>query len=290
MLNINVKEMKSIINKIDTFNNNYEEIIMNLFKLLEETSLSWEDNKAYEFRNRIYYDKNETYKLLNLLRKYNNLNSFLCEKYENIGNNIVYDINSKDKLLKELDDNYKYSISITKDFDKIDKNIIYPEGRSLLTQKEKIIAVSKKLEEIKSSFILECKKIEDIEDYFNIKLKDLEEITIEEFYLEHNYNTDKSLIGNLEQFEKNIKIISSYIDEESTTLKEIYKLMSYFENKYGDKNKLLIINNINKLEDNIKRIYTKRMAYVNLLNSILDKYTNIEKMTNKRINEMEDSI
>lgn len=81
--------------------------------------------------------------------------------------------------------------------------------------------------------------------------------------------------------EENIKHLEFYLNEEYKCLNSIYVKLLECSKYYNTPNATLFLDNINNSMNNIKLIKDKRMEYINILSSVIDKYSILAEKTNQ---------
>lgn len=181
MLDINVDELKNIIDSLNLLIDEYEIIQLNIFNQLKNSCINWQDGNSIVFDDKIYYDKQESKRFLELLHQKKDLYNFIYRSYIEIGKKINFNLNNKNTIVYLIDDCYNQASNIINEFYKINRNFYYSERSDIFYQKDRIVNVRNKISEIKDSVMKLYNKIEIIETEIKNKVKKLEEIKINDF-------------------------------------------------------------------------------------------------------------
>lgn len=181
MINVDIENLKNDVYNLKKLIDEYEDIKMNLFYQLKESTTNWQDGNSIKFSDKIYLEKNETDLLLQSLKEKSDIFNYIHNKYSEFGKKILCNLNEKNTLINSINNCYNQAVSIVNEFNYIDRSFYYDEMYSIQNQKNKIITVKNKLAEIKNEVLNLYKKIEEIENEVSIKIKRLEEIKINNF-------------------------------------------------------------------------------------------------------------
>lgn len=175
MINVNVMELKTKLDNLKRLIEEYENIEINLFNQLKNSSISWEDANSIRFQDAIVEEKKESNEYVNNLKETINIFNEIYNSYINIGKKVKVNLNEKRNVLNSIE-NIKNKINnINKKINQINVNevseirykikSVYDNINSL---KEIYVSLYKKLENIESSIKNKLNKLE------NIKIKNLE--------------------------------------------------------------------------------------------------------------------
>ena len=185
MLDINVNEIKAIVDNLKGIIDEYEEIQLNLFSQLRDSCINWHDINSMEFDNKLYLEKQEADLFLQTLRSKREIFNFIYDKYSEIGKKITCNLNNKTSLINSINDCYNQAVSIVNEFNYVDFGFWYNERDTILAQRAKAIAVRDKIDSIRRSVAAIFSKIENIEALVCEKIKMLDEIKISD--LDYNF-------------------------------------------------------------------------------------------------------
>jgi len=181
VIEINLYDLQNDIISLQSLISEYESIILNLFNMLKDSCINWQDGNSLNFEDNIYLDKNEIGLYLDSIKDKKELLSYIYEKYITIGSKVKCNLDKKSLILNKINTCYNIANSIVNEFNKIDKGFYYQEQRNIENQKNKIIKVRNKLNDLKTSVTNLYKKLEGIEESVENKIKSLEEIKINDF-------------------------------------------------------------------------------------------------------------
>lgn len=181
MLEINTSELKNIIDSLNSLINEYELIQLNIFNQLKNCTINWQDGNSLVFDDKIYLDKQESKRILELLNEKKELYDYIYRSYSDIGKKIRFNLNGKNAIIYAIDDCCNKATSIINEFYNINRSFYYSEQNSIFYQKDRIIGVRNQLSEIKNSIIKLYDRIEVIEREIKNKITKLEKIKINDF-------------------------------------------------------------------------------------------------------------
>lgn len=181
MIEINIMDLKKEIDEVNKYISEYEEVQLNLFNQLKESTINWQDEFSRQFESKIYLDKKETYILLCQLKDKNEVYNYAYNQYKEIGKKISCNLNNKNTIITTIDNCILQANSIINQFNAIDNSFYYWEYQTIEDCKNKVINVKNKLRNVLSNIRNIYQKIENIEIEVNAKIKELEEIKIHDF-------------------------------------------------------------------------------------------------------------
>lgn len=178
-LEIDIGELSECMRSISALITEYEEIKMNLFKeLRDSTTINWRDGNSVSFEQALHSESQETDLFLESLKIRKDLLNYIYTKYSVIGKKIKCDMGAKKGVLAQIDECHGRAVKIIEDFDDIDFSFTYHRIDDILNQKNKIISVRDELAEMKRRVSKMFEKIEKIENQIALRMKKLEEIKI----------------------------------------------------------------------------------------------------------------
>lgn len=181
MIEVNVIDLKKEIDEITKYINEYEEIQLNLFNQLKESTINWQDGYSKQFESKIYLDKQEALTFLQQLKSKKEIYTFIYNKYNELGKRISCNLNNKNTIINSLDNCISQANSIINQFNRIDNSFYYWEYQTISTCENKIIDIKNKLNNSLSRVRSLYQKVESIEKDINAKIKELEDIKINDF-------------------------------------------------------------------------------------------------------------
>ena len=181
MIDVNVSELKNYVYKLQQIIDEYEEIQLNIFNQLKESTINWQDGNSIKFENSIYLEKKDSDLFLQSLQNKKDIYDFICKKYGEIGNKIKCCLNNKNNILNAINNCYNETVSILNDFDKINTDFYYKEKDSILLQKQNIVKVREEIKRIKTTTLQLFNKIDNIEKLVKEKIVSLDEVKINTF-------------------------------------------------------------------------------------------------------------
>lgn len=187
MININVRDMREELKKLDSCINEYNDIHRSLFQTLSIATDNWKDSNSIVFNEKIYKQKNNSEKIFNEVKDRRNLFSYILTSYETIGNDIKFDLNIKNDINNEFD----FAISKLRDSINHYNNAYdygvgnYSSGIAGImaidcncSEVEKLI---QKIESVKSEINNIFNRLEYIEQQISNKIEQLEIVNVEYF-------------------------------------------------------------------------------------------------------------
>lgn len=270
----NIKDLNNLMDK-------YDEIMLNLYKQLDEaSSVNWQDSNSMSFADCVEDEKKETSLLVDYIKSRKDIYSFIVEKYIKFGKKIAYDLKNKAAIINELDRCHGKASNILNQFYYINTSFFYEERWSIIQQREKIANIKNKLSKLKENVNKIFTEIEKIEKEVTKKIKDLSIIKINDFdfYLSPS-TVIKSTIyakdsGTLieEDFVKNIAQISEYSKRESSCLNKIYEKFCGTLSYYKTSNTSDLSIDFEQMKVNNKEISSKRDKCIESLNNVIVLY------------------
>lgn len=181
MLEVNNINLRKEIEQLSTLINEYEEIQLNMFNQLKDSSINWQDGNSIEFENKIYLEKQESNSLLQCLKDKKEILEFIFDKYSEMGKKIKCNLNNKSTVINSILNCQSQINNILNDFNKIDTSFYYSEKNLILKQKQNLLNVKKELLAVKKSIEKNYQKIEEIEKEIKSKINTLVDIKINDF-------------------------------------------------------------------------------------------------------------
>lgn len=183
MLTINTQTIQKETLSFENLINKYESIYLDLFKELDMTKESWQDNLSLQFNEKIYLEKLDTNKLINQFKDIADIYQYIYESYKKIGKKIAYNLEAKDKILNQITYNIEELTKVCEEYNNINFSFYYPERNSILNQRQKIITMLNSSKNIKQQCKTFYSNIEKIEQEIHQRLEKLENIVIKDFEL-----------------------------------------------------------------------------------------------------------
>lgn len=186
MIEVSVAELKKNVDKLQKIIDEYENIQLNIFNQLKESTLNWQDGNSIKFNDSIYLEKKETDLFFQSLQNKKKIYEYICNKYGEIGNRIKCSLNDKQSLFYEIDNCYNEVVDLLREFNKIDTSFYFNEQDLIFLQQQKISKVKNELKNMKISVSNFFNKIEFIENEIKEKINNLDEIKVNDlnFYWE----------------------------------------------------------------------------------------------------------
>ncbi len=178
MIEVNTLDLINAIDKLTNLINNYEEIQLNLFNQLEEICNDWQEPNSNQFTEQVYEDRKETDLLIQNLKEYKDVYSYIYNQYSNIGKTIMCNSEHKTKVSDAIQACEEQASQIINSLNTIDNSFEYKEYNDIQNQKQKIIEIKNNLAQIKTTINETFNKITTIENHIKIKISKLEEIHI----------------------------------------------------------------------------------------------------------------
>ena len=163
---VDIEGLEEKIFKLNLLINKYEELFLNMYNLFDESSLFWNSKKSLEFYKNVEQEKNNISIFIGDLKSYNQIYSFLINKYKPIGNKIFFDFSYEKEVLTIINNIINKYDSII-----INLNSLGPE---YLDVKEKVQINKKIIDDYRKRLINILNKIKSVNDDICHKLSDLE--------------------------------------------------------------------------------------------------------------------
>lgn len=184
MIDVNVSNLKDDIANLEILIQEYEEIKLNLFNRLKDSTIDWVDSKSVKFSDAIYLDKQETEVFIQSLKDKKDMFKFIYEKYIKLGKQIKCNLDGQKTIIGNIDDCIGQIDSIIEEFDKI-KIVKDERVQSMINyEKNRARKVREYLKSLKKDIIKIFGEIEEIEKSINVKISSLEVVRINEFDFE----------------------------------------------------------------------------------------------------------
>lgn len=181
IIEVNIEELNKNIMMLSSLINEYEEIKLNLFNQLKDSTLNWRDGNSIEFENEIYLEKQDSELFLETIKTKKELFDLVYNRYQEIAKKIKCNLNNKSTLMSVLDTCYNSATEAINSFNSLDRSLSCPELGDADSQKRVIIEVRSKIGDVKRETINLLDKIDNIEKEINEKTNALEEIKINDF-------------------------------------------------------------------------------------------------------------
>ena len=172
MLEIDLKEINKYILSLNNLIKECEEVELNLFKELDNSTTNWQDNKSLLLADNIISDKEETFFFIEKIKERHDILEYIYDSYIKIGNKIKCDINRKTKIINILN-NILNEINVSlKELSRLNYQIYIEK-----IQKE-LIVIEEELISIKAKIANLFNRINNFETSINAKINKLDNIKI----------------------------------------------------------------------------------------------------------------
>ncbi len=178
---INLTEINSEINKLNDLISEYEDVQLNIFNQLKDSSVNWNDGNSLVFNEKIYDDKIESALFLLYIKENKELFDFIYNSYSQLGKKISCNLEKKNSVIFSIETCISQINTILNEFNQIDVSFNYSEKDNILKQKQKIVEVRQICLEIKNNTLKTYTKIEKIEKEVLKRTQKLEKFDIKEF-------------------------------------------------------------------------------------------------------------
>lgn len=189
MLEVNVDNLKSEIDKISRLIDEYESISMNLFYKLNDSCVNWQDGNSIKFLEKIDNDKKENLLYLDTLNQKKQLYGLIYDKYSQIGKKVCINLNSKGIIVGIINDCCNQINKILYCFDMVKTDFYYPERQNILNQEYNVQELRNNLIQIKDEILRLFDKIASIESEINARIKKIETLGIQNLSFSMNGET-----------------------------------------------------------------------------------------------------
>ena len=181
IIEVDIEKLNNNIMTLSSLINEYEEIRLNLFNQLKDSTLNWHDGNSINFENEIYLEKQDSELFLGTLKSKQEFFEFVYNKYQGIAKKIKCNLNNKNSLISIIDTCYNSASDAINSFNSIDRSFSYPELSSIDNQKKVLIDIKNQLNDIKKEVYNLFDKIDNIEKEINSKINALQEIKINDY-------------------------------------------------------------------------------------------------------------
>lgn len=181
IIEVNIEELNKNIMVLSSLINEYEEIKLNLFNQLKDSTLNWHDGNSLNFESKIYVEKQDSDLFLEEIKSKKALFSLVYSKYQEIAKKIRCNLNNKNSLISVLNACYNSATDAINSFNSLERGISCPELNDADNQRNVIIGVRNKLSDIKRETTNLLNKIDNIEKEIHNKINTLEDIKINDF-------------------------------------------------------------------------------------------------------------
>ncbi len=169
-MEIKVIKLKEELNDLNSLIKQYEEINLNLYHEIEESTNYWTDNHAMKFFEAISNEKKEVTLTIEELKKTRDIYDYLVKKYKKIGDQINCNINNRKKALSSINLYVEKINEIITNYNNLDLSFC-PEVRNYLQiEKNKFINIKDQLEKVSKEMEDTFAYIENMEEEIKLRL------------------------------------------------------------------------------------------------------------------------
>ena len=181
MIEVNIEALKNSLSELSGVIDEFEEIELNIFNQLSQSTTYWKDTKSIEFEEKIEMEKRESSTFLVFVKNEKNIYQYIIDKYSSIGNKIKCNLNNKDKIIKSITDCISNINNVDIQFDEIE---YCDEYYWIMSQRDKLRNAKQVLEEYENQITEMFDKIQEIENNIESKMKSIPSIKISAFDFE----------------------------------------------------------------------------------------------------------
>ena len=180
MVEVNIPDLKNVIDSLKSIINEYEEVELNLFNQLKDSCVNnWQDGNSAEFEDNMYLEKQEADMILESLKNKKDVYDFIHNRYSEIGRKIRINLNGKSRVISTIDRAYNSARNVISLFGSVDTG--YRFGGEILAQKSKIQKVANQLSTLKMEVQTLYSRVEEIENEIRNKINSLDVLKINGF-------------------------------------------------------------------------------------------------------------
>ncbi len=172
MLEIDLKEINKYILSLNNLIKECEEVELNIFKELDNSTTNWQDNKSLLLADNIISDKEETFFFIEKIKERQDILEYIYNSYLKIGNKIKCDINRKTKIINILN-NILNEVDVSlKELGRLNYQIYVEKvQRELIDIQEELITIKTKITNL-------FNRLNNFETSINAKINKLDNIKI----------------------------------------------------------------------------------------------------------------
>lgn len=172
MLEIDLKEINKYILSLNNLIKECEEVELNIFKELDNSTTNWQDNKSLLLADNIISDKEETFFFIEKIKERQDILEYIYNSYLKIGNKIKCDINRKTKIINILN-NILNEVDVSlKELGRLNYQIYVEKvQRELINIQEELITIKTKITNL-------FNRLNNFETSINAKINKLDNIKI----------------------------------------------------------------------------------------------------------------
>lgn len=174
-------ELKHEIDLLNSLIEQYEEIKLNLFHQLEDSCLNWHDGNSVSFEEKVYAEKKEADRNLEILKSKKEIYDYIYMKYSVFGKKIVCDLGKKNEVMRMLFDCEKSFRVISNSFDNLYSGFHYEKKADVFEVRSKFFKLRNQFLNLKEQIEMSFKKFEQIEKEISNKISELEELSVQDF-------------------------------------------------------------------------------------------------------------
>lgn len=180
MVEVDVPNIRSVIENLESIIGEYEEIELNLFNQLKDCCINnWQDGNSADFEDQMYVEKQESDMILESLNDKKDIYEFIYNEYSDIGRKIKMNLNGRSRVLSTIDRAYDNARTVISLFSSVDTGYRY--GGDILAQKAKIQNVKYQLSNLKMEVNSLYSRVEQIENEIRNKINSLDILRINGF-------------------------------------------------------------------------------------------------------------
>jgi len=285
-MEIKISELKTEIKKLNSLIENYEEIYLNFYNVVNDGDNYWKDDYADLFYEEAKNKKTKIRNFKDELDELKHLYELIVAKYEYIATrNIIFDFTNKDSIYSQIDNCINMYQNIISSYSSLDTSVCEgSELSNIMNSQSKLREAKEKLTKYKLDLIKTINYIEKTELEINHKISSitLEILNIEKVddfvFKKYKWTTgDRIRAIDKEKLKNNQDKVTMHKGYETLKFDEINIQMTEILENYKTANYKKISDLNFEYEEKITTINTIHNNYIDILDKTIEKYLNTGK-------------
>lgn len=275
---INIDELKNKLFMLNNLLDEYDNNFLNLYKILDDSYLYWDDSIARQFYFDIAEDKKKVKIFHNNLLDLYDIYLYICNKYSRFASKIEFDLSKIDSLIN-LFENYTERLNdIIKLYHNLDYNFGGSEFFQLAAQEESLKIIKSNIVLLKDKNKDDLVEFENLENDVSLKISKINIEKISPSRLKKytaNGLIEKSVM-DVSQMSINLRKLVMYKIQTDINFENICETVNDINYKYMTDNTGNLTNFELILKKEMKNISSIYENYVTIINENIEKYLMIQ--------------
>lgn len=181
MIEINVKDLNENVTELNNIILSYQESDLNLFNMMKNLTLFWQDNHAKIFFDQLEKEQISRSQLIKEIQKRKDIYQYIYNEYHHFGNKIKCNLDAKDVVINKIDNCIQKTKEIIELFNQIDITKNYKGREKIIKDREKMVNILTDYENSKIEIKKFFDQIEKIEQEINLKKENLDNVKIDDY-------------------------------------------------------------------------------------------------------------